>query len=114
MVVVSPFDEATLEKMKACEKAEFPICLNESITRMFGITGKRMLDKFVMNETFENTPINSPRDIWNLYEKYVGRASNILGDDVGEVIEFESVKEMEKMSCNKCPLFEKYSKQNNR
>lgn len=56
-----------------------------------------------MNETFENTPINSPRDIWNLYEKYMERAANILGSDVGEVIEFESMKQMESMSCTDCP-----------
>lgn len=75
--------------------------------RIFGKNGKRSLDRIVMNETFENTPISSPRDIWNLYEKYMERASNILGDDVGGVIEFENLRQMESMFCTKCPLYEK-------
>ncbi|MDG6906949.1 MAG: hypothetical protein JRN20_14335 [Nitrososphaerota archaeon] len=61
-----------------------------------------------MNETFDNTPIMSPRDVWSLYEMYIERASNILGDDVGKVIEFESVHEMKSMFCTKCPLYEKH------
>ena len=95
--------------MKACKREEFPICLNESLLRMFGKDGKRRLDAIVMNETFENSPVNSHSDIWSLYEKYLERAGNILGDDVGKVIEFESVKEMEALFCTRCPLFEKHS-----
>lgn len=84
--------------------------MNESLTRMFGKAGKKRLDSIVMNETFTNSPIVSPRDIWQLYEKYLERAGNILGEDVGRVIEIESVKEMEREFCTKCPLFEKHSK----
>lgn len=108
MVLLSPFDKETVEKMKACKRFEFPICLNESLLRMFGNDGKKRLDAIIMNETFQNSPINSPSDIWKLYEAYLDRAGNILGDDVGKVIEFESVKEMESLLCTKCPLFEKH------
>lgn len=110
MVIVSTFDKTTLEKLKACKRVEFPICLNESLSRMFGKDGKRRLDSIIMNDTFTNPPIVSPRDIWELYEKYLERAGNILGEDVGKVIEYESVKEMEREFCTRCPLFEKHSK----
>lgn len=59
-----------------------------------------------MNETFENAPIVAPKDIWNLYAKYLERTANILGDDVAQVIGFESLQEMEEMSCHKCPLYD--------
>ena len=101
MVIASPFDETTLERIRACKQAEFPICLNESIKRMFGENGKKTLDRIVMNETFENSAITSPNDIWNLYKKYMERVSNILGEDVKEVIEYENLKEMESMLCTK-------------
>jgi hypothetical protein len=101
-----PFDEETLEKMRSCTKAEFPICLSEGLLRMFGAMGKKRLDSIVMNETFENTPVCSPKDIWKLYEKYMERTANILGDDVVQVIEFESLDLMKSMLCQKCPMYE--------
>ena len=107
MVLVSAFDEETLEKMRACKKAEFPICLNESLLRMFGANGKKRLDAMVMNEIFDYRQISSPKDIWKLYEEYLKHIANILGEDVSQVIEFESLKEMESMFCTKCPLYEK-------
>jgi hypothetical protein len=107
LIVTTPFDEATLEKMKQCTKVEFPICLSEAMLKMFGVRGKKSLDSIVMNETFENTQISSAKDIWNLYEKYIERAANLLGDDVAQVIEFETLKEMKAMLCTKCPLFER-------
>ena len=66
---------------------------------MFGTNGKRTLDSIVMNETFEYTEIVSPKDIWKLYEKYVERTANILGGDVAQVIEFESLIEMQSAFC---------------
>lgn len=110
LTVVPSFGEAPPEKMETCINEQFPICLKESMVRIFGEKGKKALDKFVMNETFENTPVTSPRDISDLYEKYLERASNILGEDVGKTIGFESVNEMERMLCTKCPLFDKHSK----
>lgn len=109
MVLASHFDTETLEKMKACKIAAFPICLKVSLTNMFGENGKKRLDAIVMNETFENKPIRTPHDIWELYELYLDRASNILGTDVSKVIEFQSGEEMKNMLCTKCPLFEKHN-----
>ena len=94
MLVVSPFDEKTLEKVKACTRAGFPICLDRGLNIMFGTRGKLTLDSIVMNETFEYPEIISPKDIWKLYERYIERTANLLGDDVAQVIEFESLIEM--------------------
>lgn len=104
MVKVSSFNEKTLEKMRGCTKFEFPICLNQASTKMFGEDGKRRINAIVMNETFENPEIQSPKDIWDLYDKYVERLGNILGDDVGQVVEFEVLKEIESLSCSACPV----------
>lgn len=92
--------------MKACERAAFPICLNESLLWMFGKNGKRRLDAMVTKDMVEN----SPREIWKLYEKYLEHAGNIVGEDIGKMVEFESVKAMERKCCTKCPLFVKHSK----
>ena len=104
---MSPFDKETLEKMKACTNAEFPICLDEAMLRMFGAKGKKILDSLVMNETFENAPITTPEDIWRLYEKYLERASQVIGDSSAKVIEFQSLNEMKSMFCTKCSLYER-------
>jgi hypothetical protein len=105
LLVVSPFDEKTLEKVRACKRAGFPICLDRGLNNMFGARGKHTLDSIVMNETFEYTEIFSPKDIWRLYERYIERTANLLGDDVAQVIEFESVIEMRSELCTKCPLY---------
>lgn len=105
-MIVTPIDDETLEKMKACTRVEFPICLNEAMIKMFGENGKKSLDRIVMNDTFENTEIRSPKDIWNLYQKYMERVSNLLGDDVAALFTHQTLKEMESMFCTKCPLYE--------
>lgn len=101
---MKPFDEETLERIRACKKGRFPICLNEGLLRMFGPKGKEKLDSIIMDETFEISPISSPKDIWKLYEDYMERAANILGDDVAKVIEFESLLQMKTMLCTNCPF----------
>ena len=93
--------------MKACIEVEFPICLNNSLFKMLGVKGKKKLDSMVMNETFENTQISSPKDIWNLYEKYIERLANILGDEIAQIIELEDMNQMKSMICTRCPLYER-------
>lgn len=97
-------DDKTRMRMKDCTRFGFPICLDRGIVGMFGNHGKKKLDAIVMNDSFENTEIGSPKDIWSLFEKYVEHASSILGDDVADVIEFEVLKEIQLLSCTKCPV----------
>lgn len=106
MLVVSPLNEETLEKMRACTKAEFPICLDKALCRMFGAHGRHTLDSILKKDKFEKNAINSPKDIWKLYERYIVGLANRLGSDVSHVIEFESLSQMESMLCTKCPLYE--------
>ena len=94
-----------LEGAEACMEAEFPICLEEGLLRMFGEGGKKTLDRIVMNETFENTPITSLNDIEDLYDKYMERTANILGDSIAKVIEFQCFKQREPTFCARCPLY---------
>jgi hypothetical protein len=63
---------------------------------MFVEEGKKTLDSLVINEMFERTPINSPKEILSLYAKYVEGAANITGDSSSKV---------ESMLCTKCPLY---------
>jgi hypothetical protein len=101
------FDDETLEKMRACTKAEFPICLDRALTKMFGAVGKKGLDSFIINEGIRSNTIASPKNIWNLYERYIERSGKILGNDVAQIIQFENLKEMKSMLCSKCPLYER-------
>ncbi|MHB1869199.1 MAG: hypothetical protein ACYCPP_09700, partial [Nitrososphaerales archaeon] len=107
MVVASPLDEETVEKKGDCTKAGFPICLDKALNKLFGANGKRALDSIVMNDTFENTEISSLKDVCKLYEMYMERAANILGDPVARTIEFQSLNQARCMRCASCPLYEK-------
>jgi hypothetical protein len=72
---------------------------------MFGAKGKQTLDSIVKRDKFEKTLISSPKDIWKLYGKYIAGLANSLGNDVAQVIEFESLNQMESMLCTRCPLY---------
>ncbi len=106
----SLFDEKTLEQMKACTRAEFPLCLSESLLKVFGNQGKESLNKIILDKTVEKLSISSPKDVWNLYNEYLEITARRLGIDVAQVIRFESLNEMESMCCTACPLYEKRRK----
>jgi hypothetical protein len=74
---------------------------------MFGADGKKSLDRIVMNETFENTQITYPKEIRNLYEKYMERVSNLLGDSTAKVIEIQSSKQIGSVFCKERSLYKK-------
>ena len=71
---------------------------------MFGEKGKEKLDEMFNDEPSQASSSISPRDIWDLYNEYLERVSKRLGIDVAQVIRFQSSKEMDLMSCSKCPL----------
>jgi hypothetical protein len=81
--------------------------------RMFGAEGKRSIDSIVMNEALENVNISSPKDVWNLYDRYIEEVVDLYGEDIAEIFEYESMKEMESMFCTRCPLYESVSKRRN-
>lgn len=95
-------DHQTIETFSACKVAEFPICLDNALDGTFVAKGRKPLDSIIMNKTFGNATIGS-RDICRLYEKYIEQVASILGNDVAQVINFESLKQLETMSCRDCP-----------
>ena len=92
--------------MRACTKAEFPICLDKALCRMFGAKSKQTLDSMAKKDNFEKVSIFGANEIWKLYVSYVAGLANKLGNDVAEVIEFECLSQMRSMHCTKCPLYE--------
>ncbi len=100
----------TTEVILSCVESGFPICLSEGLLRIFGSEGKKVLDRMVMNRTSEPTQIDSQTEICNMYERYIGHLTKILGESTTKVIELESFKLMQDAPCAKCPLYERQSK----
>ena len=98
--------ESTIEKIKACKQAEFPLCFEESLRRMFGAEGRKRID-LIAKKTglLDFFPIQSAEDIWALYERYLRAISKTFGEDVGNVVDFQAYCEMDSMGCQSCPLY---------
>ncbi len=92
------------EMLKACQQALFPVCLGTALRIIFGENGSKFLNSIIMNETFPEIQIFTMNDVWKIYEEYLDRATNILGDKVVKVIQFQTCKEMERAYC---PLYER-------
>jgi hypothetical protein len=99
--------------MGACKHAKFPICLDRSMYRMFGEKGKRSIDAVVMDETIANMEVSSPKDVWNIYDRYMEQVASLYGERIAQVFEYEGMREMESMMCVKCPLYQSVSKKRN-
>lgn len=89
--------------LESCKENLFPVCLGQTLSDIFGDTGKKYLDSIVMNETFRMKPVASFNDVWMIYGKYVERIANIMEMDVAQVLEFHTIKEMKRVEC---PLHE--------
>ena len=81
------------------------MCLNETLLKIFGESGKESIGRIIAAETLQETSISSQKDIWKLYDEFLARTASRFGIDVSQVIRFESLKEMELMFCTKCPLY---------
>lgn len=104
LYVELPLDHKTIEKFKACKEAKFPICLDHAVNEIFG--DKELMLSLAEKAGFEKKDIMSAEDVWNLYLKLGDSWAKTLGKSVTAVIEYESLKEMEKIGCTKCPLYE--------
>jgi len=50
----------------------------------------------------------SANKLWEIYDKAIQEFAKELGKDVSQVIEFQSLKEMESMKgCKLCPLYQR-------
>lgn len=99
--------------MEACKRARFPVCLDRSMKRVFGPEGKRSIDEVVMDEALATMEVSSPTDVWNIFDKYMEQVSNLYGEEIAEVFEYEGMREMESMMCTRCPLYQSIAKKRN-
>ena len=99
-----PLDDQTIERFKACKEVQFPICLDHAVKEIFG--DKDLMLSMAEKAGFERRDIVSVQDVWNLYLKLGAAWAKSMGSSVTAVIEYKSLKEMEKMGCTKCPLYE--------
>lgn len=83
---------------------KFPICLDHAVKEIFG--DKDLILSVAEKAGFEKKEIVTAKDVWNLYLKLGSAWSKTMGSSVTAVIEHQSLKEMEKMGCTKCPLYE--------
>ena len=107
LIIETPaaLDEATLERIRSCTSAGFPICLENALSTMFGNDARHLLDLyFVRHGFFPKLFVSSPSEIWQIHEDYVERFEKLFGDDVAYVIENEIFRNMESMGCLQCPL----------
>jgi len=95
---------ATLERMQACVNEEFPLCLEFSLQEMLDEKGKKALEAIARKHGIE-TKVQSPKDVWDLYQAYMKFFEQSLGDSVTRVIALHALGKMESMQCTKCPLY---------
>ncbi|MDG6999422.1 MAG: hypothetical protein JRN15_09945 [Nitrososphaerota archaeon] len=99
-----PLDHETIERFKACKEAQFPLCLDKAVAKIFG--NKEIMFSVAEKAGFKATNVSSMQDIWDLYMKLGAVWGKQMGANVTAVIEFASLKEMKSMGCTKCPLYE--------
>ena len=104
MHIELPLDHETIEKFRACKEAQFPICLDKAVSKIFG--NKELMLSIAEKTGFKTENISSVQDVWNLYLKLGSAWAKEMGNSVTAVIEFQTVKEMESLGCTKCPLYE--------
>ncbi|MCL4540242.1 MAG: hypothetical protein M1378_11715 [Bacteroidetes bacterium] len=102
--ITVPLDNQMIERFKACKEAQFPICLDHAVTKIFG--NKELMLSVAEKAGFKATNVSSTQDVWDLYLRLGNSWEKKLGNSVTAVIEFQSLKEMESMGCTKCPLYE--------
>ena len=104
--VAQKLDEATIERMRACVTEEFPLCLKNTLNELLGPTGREALDSIIRESGFQKPNVITPKDVWALYQSYVKMSARKLGESTTDVIGIASVRKMEEMNCQLCPIYE--------
>lgn len=102
-------DEETISRIRDCKRHGFPICLEDSLSHIFREShGERILERVINKLKLREQNITSAGQIWVIYNDVLAELARVLGKDVSEVIEFQSLKEMESMKgCMLCPLYQR-------
>jgi len=99
-------DEATVSRIKDCKSHGFPICLEQSLSRIFKESaGEMLLERIVKRLGLGERNITSADQIWKIYDEILSELAKDMGADVSDVIAFQSLKEMESIGCTSCPLY---------
>jgi hypothetical protein len=97
--------EKTIERIKACRKANFPICLNCAIEAMF--PRKELIFALAKKAGYKSREgSSSSEDIWQTYLEFLSALEIALGRDAVAVIESRVVHEIEAMEESDCPIYE--------
>jgi hypothetical protein len=102
-------DETTVQRIKECKRHGFPICLEEALLHIFQereaeLLISRSTEKLKLGPKL----IQSANQIFTIYDEMLLGFDEDLGKDVSQVVEFQSLKEMELMKgCMSCPLYQR-------
>ena len=98
-----PLDHLTIERLKACKQAQFPLCLDRALINFF--KDKEAIVSLANKAGFGAGQASSSQDIWNIYLRFLSSLRKEIDADAVAVIESQSIKEMESMECLQCPLY---------
>jgi hypothetical protein len=103
-------DSETIHRIKDCKRYGFPICLEEAFSQIFHEEQSELLvNRYVEKLRLRLHNVESAEQVWKVYDLVLLEMAKELGEDVSRVIEFQSLKEMEKMKgCTSCPLYRRH------
>jgi len=102
-------DQETVSRIKDCKRHGFPICLEESLAVIFKESaGEAVIERVIKRLGLREQYVDSAKQVWEIYDKVLKELAEELGEDVSQVIEYQSVRKMEsKSGCIGCPLYQR-------
>jgi hypothetical protein len=98
-------DRKTIEIMRECKEAGFPLALERSLERIF--KDKELVLSLARKITsFETPKVPNCHDIWQVYVKVLSSLKDLLGNDFVAVIESQVIREIESLGCTQCPIYQ--------
>ena len=90
---------------KSCAKGDFPICLDEALEFIFGMSNEDALITIAeKTKGGKNTEsVTSPEGIWLMYKRVMQRLQCESGDRTNKKV---SLRKMTLKHCSNCPLYE--------
>lgn len=96
-------ESETIELVKACREAKFPLCLERALVKMF--KDKNLVFSLAARGGFKSRPVSRSLDVWELYLDFLSSLNKQLGKDAAAVIESQTLAEIEAMGCTQCPIY---------
>ena len=96
------FETETLEAMRACRRAKFPLCLEHALEKVF--SNKEMIASVAKKAGFKSRPLSTHHDVMQAYIDFLSSLQKALGSDSVAVLENATLEEIESMKCIDCPI----------